>query len=188
MKTIAILSAAAALATTMALPAMAGDMNKDGAKGAMRTHAMHQNRMGQRAMGQRSMQRDARMQGGAMQQRDANGGWNNNGWDNARRDDGNWDRDDSGFWPADVAAGAVGVAAGVAGAAVNTAGAIATAPFQDTYAYDNRGDADDYGNVNYQYGQNGYYGDWNSYAARNGLVCQPGTWFKGPDGRRQICQ
>jgi hypothetical protein len=35
--------------------------------------------------------------------------------------------------------------------------------------------------------------NWNngwhdSYAARNGFVCQPGTWFKGEDGRRHICQ
>jgi hypothetical protein len=27
-----------------------------------------------------------------------------------------------------------------------------------------------------------------SYAARNGFVCQPGTWFKGEDGRRHLCQ
>jgi hypothetical protein len=27
-----------------------------------------------------------------------------------------------------------------------------------------------------------------SWAARNGFVCQPGTWFKGEDGRRHICQ
>jgi hypothetical protein len=28
----------------------------------------------------------------------------------------------------------------------------------------------------------------NSHAARNGFACQPGTWFKGEDGRRRICQ
>ena len=22
----------------------------------------------------------------------------------------------------------------------------------------------------------------------NGFVCQPGTWFKGEDGRRHLCQ
>jgi hypothetical protein len=55
------------------------------------------------------------------------------------------------------------VAAGVAGAAIGTAGAIATAPFR--------------GNSNSQ-----------SYAQRNGFVCQPGTWFRGEDGRRHICQ
>jgi hypothetical protein len=67
---------------------------------------------------------------------------------------------DSGFWPGDVAAGVVG-------GAIGTAGAIATAPFRnDTYAYyDNR-----------------------PYSARNGFVCQPGTTFRGEDGRRHICQ
>jgi hypothetical protein len=40
----------------------------------------------------------------------------------------------------------------------------------------------------------GWHDSWNStpysdsYAARNGFVCQPGTWFKGDDGRRHICQ
>ena len=28
----------------------------------------------------------------------------------------------------------------------------------------------------------------NGYAARNGFVCQPGTWFRGEDGRRHLCQ
>lgn len=76
-------------------------------------------------------------------------------------------RDDSGFWPADVAAGVVG-------GAIGTAGAIATAPFRgDSYAYYN----------------SGYRGGYDqSYAARNGFVCQPGTWFKGEDGRRHLCQ
>jgi hypothetical protein len=27
-----------------------------------------------------------------------------------------------------------------------------------------------------------------AYARNNGFVCQPGTWFKGEDGRRHICQ
>ena len=27
-----------------------------------------------------------------------------------------------------------------------------------------------------------------AYAARNGIVCRPGTWVKGEDGRRHICQ
>jgi hypothetical protein len=66
----------------------------------------------------------------------------------------------TGFWPGDVAAG-------VAGAAIGTAGAIATAPF--------RGNS------------NAYYNS-QSYAQRNGFVCQPGTWFRGEDGRRHICQ
>jgi hypothetical protein len=82
---------------------------------------------------------------------------------------------DNGFWPANAAAGIVG-------GAVATAGAIATAPFRgaDAYAYDN--------------GYNDYYGygyggrDWKTYAARNGLACTPGTWIKGEDGRRYLCQ
>ena len=98
-------------------------------------------------------------------------GWNdhanwNNGWNDSWNDNG-WDRHDSGFWPGDVAADVVG-------GAVGTAAAIATAPFRgDSYAYYN----------------DGYRGGYNqSWAARNGFVCQPGTWFKGEDGRRHICQ
>jgi hypothetical protein len=79
------------------------------------------------------------------------GNWDSNGWD----------RRDTGFWPGDVAAGAVG-----------TAAEIATSPFRgDDYAYYNSGPT---------------YND--SYAARNAFVCQPGTWFRGEDGRRHICQ
>jgi hypothetical protein len=51
------------------------------------------------------------------------------------------------------------VAAGVAGAAVGTAAGIAAAPFGGA-----------------------------AYARQNGFVCQPGTWFRGEDGRRHICQ
>jgi hypothetical protein len=43
----------------------------------------------------------------------------------------------------------------------------------------------------YDYGTyvNGFNGGWNqSYAERNGFVCSPGTWFKGEDGRRHMCQ
>jgi len=59
---------------------------------------------------------------------------------------------------------AADTAAGIAGAAIGTAGAIATAPFRDSYAYD-RGDY-----------------------RRQGFTCEPGTWFRGPDGRRHPCQ
>jgi hypothetical protein len=90
---------------------------------------------------------------------DRDSGWHDS-WNDNRRD--RRDRG-SGFWPGDVAAGVVG-------GAIGTAGAIATAPFRgDAYAYDTRG---------YDQG----------YAARNGFVCQPGTWFKGEDGRRHLCQ
>jgi hypothetical protein len=27
-----------------------------------------------------------------------------------------------------------------------------------------------------------------AYARRNGFVCTPGTWFRGEDGRRHLCQ
>lgn len=94
----------------------------------------------------------------------------------------NWNRTHTGFWPADaagdVAGAAVGTAGAIAGAAVGTAGAIATAPFRgwdNSYAYDS--------------GYAGPYGwDHRTYAQRNGFVCTPGTWFKGEDGRRHICQ
>jgi len=34
-----------------------------------------------------------------------------------------------------------------------------------------------------------YYGNgWNDYAARNGIVCQPGTYFRGQDGLQHLCQ
>jgi hypothetical protein len=102
-----------------------------------------------------------------------NDDWNNNGhgntgWHDSRQDTWNDNRHDSGFWPGDVAAGVVG-------GAVGTAGAIAAAPFRggDSYAYYNDGTR---------------RGHDDSYAARNGFVCQPGTWFKGEDGRRHPCQ
>jgi hypothetical protein len=69
------------------------------------------------------------------------------------------------------------VAGNVVGGAVATAGTIATAPFR---AFDNS-----YANY-YGYGYGGR--DWKTYAAHNGLACTPGTTFKGPDGRRQLCQ
>jgi|SRR3954454_3093316 hypothetical protein len=74
---------------------------------------------------------------------------------------------DSAFWPTDAAAGVVG-------GALSTAGAIATAPFRhDSYAYSD--------------GYDGYYGrPYGGY--NNGFVCQPGTTFRGEDGRRHICQ
>ena len=100
----------------------------------------------------------------------------------AYSNDNRWDRRyDSGFWPADVAAGVVG-------GAVGTAAAIATAPFRgDAYAYYND-DSDGY------YTSNGYRGgphqDYarDSYATRNWFACQPGSWFRGEDGLMHICQ
>jgi hypothetical protein len=51
------------------------------------------------------------------------------------------------------------VAAGGAGGAAGTAAAIATSPVGG-----------------------------GAYARRNGFVCVPGTWFRGEDGRRHLCQ
>jgi hypothetical protein len=65
-----------------------------------------------------------------------------------------------------------GIAAGiVAGSVLGGAYGYYGAPayYGDSYAYDNGG-------------YNGYYND------PNGFVCQPGTWFRGEDGRRHLCQ
>jgi hypothetical protein len=64
-------------------------------------------------------------------------------------------------------------------AAVGPAGTAAPAPYRgwgNSYAA--------YGG----YGGTGWNGDWNSYAARNGIVCRPGTYIKGDDGLRHPCQ
>jgi hypothetical protein len=37
-------------------------------------------------------------------------------------------------------------------------------------------------------GEMGWHGNWNAYAARNGIVCRPGTYFRGADGLRHLCQ
>jgi hypothetical protein len=66
-----------------------------------------------------------------------------------------------------------GIAAGiVAGSVLGGAYGYYGAPayYGDSYAYDDGG-----------YGS-GYYND------PNGFVCQPGTWFRGADGRRHLCQ
>jgi hypothetical protein len=79
-----------------------------------------------------------------------------------------------------------GIAAGlVAGAVIGGAGyygsGYSPGYYDDSYAYDNSDNSYAYGN-----GYNGAYD--NGYAARNGFVCQPGTWFRGEDGRRHLCQ
>jgi len=65
---------------------------------------------------------------------------------------------------------AADTAAGIAGAAIGTAGAIATAPFRNTYAYDHD-----------RYVHERDFGP-------SGFACRPGTWFRGEDGRRHLCQ
>ncbi|MGY3074225.1 hypothetical protein ACVWZZ_000596 [Bradyrhizobium sp. LM6.10] len=82
--------------------------------------------------------------------------------------------------------GPVATAGAVAGAAVGTAAAVASAPFRswdNSYAYDNSG-----GYGSYNRGGQAWYGNWDTYAARNGIVCRPGTRVKGDDGRQHICQ
>jgi len=131
--------------------------------------------------------------------------------------DNNWERRDSGFWPADVVGGAIGTAGAVAGTAIGTAGAIATAPFggpnynrgpyysdASGYPYGNRhryGSAyGSYASMNYDSGWNdpGYVGEYKyngvavpasaSYDARNGFACRPGTVTRLANGQRQFCQ
>lgn len=160
MRKIALVGAAAALATALSGPALAK---------SVKTHHMARDQ-------QMAQQTNAGWNNGW------NSGWTNNGWNN------DWNRRGTGFWPADIAAGAVGTAAGIAGAAVGTAGAIATAPFRtaDAYAYDPGPYR--FSQPTYDRGQNGYYGNWDSYATRNGLACRPGTMFKGADGLMRPCQ
>jgi len=187
-----LLSAAASLVLSAALagPVLAKDAQRDHAPKQMMQKQMTQKqaRMNPHRMQQRHMayRNDTMVRrGGDMAYRNDNNDWNNNnnGWnDNYAWND---DRRESGFWPGDVAAGIVGGAVATAGAAVDTAGAIATAPFRsnpdDSYAYYNDGANS---------GWNGFDNGWNrqTYAQRNGFVCQPGSWFKGEDGRPHLCQ
>jgi hypothetical protein len=54
--------------------------------------------------------------------------------------------------------------------------------YNDSYAYDPGYSTDIDPNV-------GYINTYdNGYAVRNGFVCQPGTWFRGQDGRNHLCQ
>jgi Ni/Co efflux regulator RcnB len=122
------------------------------------------------------------------------------------RFDRGYQRNDSGFFPVDIAAGVVG-------GAVATAGAIATAPFggpnyayNDDYAYNDgygyrRGYRDSYASVN-NYGRVGAYATapylnpyennqnaWQGpFARRNDFVCVPGTVFTNENGIRTLCQ
>ncbi len=110
-----------------------------------------------------------------------------------------WNRPmNSGFAPLDfagnVVGGAVGTAGAIAGTAVGTAGAIAAAPFgagpygyRGAYAYQPDYASNEAYDTPYSY--NGTALQYSqSYAARNGFVCQPGTWFKNAYGQRQLCQ
>jgi hypothetical protein len=70
---------------------------------------------------------------------------------------------------------------------------------RNAYAYDNSNNnsfgtgyahSDYYANAHAGHGWNGIYSNSynNSYAARNGFVCEPGSLFHGEDGRRHRCQ
>lgn len=165
-----ILSAAAIAITALATPAMAQSV----ADGPARCQSVMPN--ANCAPGASTASRDVRYRQRQAAYRDIT--YRRNG-------DNSWNRRDDGFFPLNaagaVAGAAVGTAAAVTGAAVGTAAAVASAPFRgwdNSYAYDNR----------YAYGDRGWTGDWGTYAARNGIVCRPGTWFKGADGLQHICQ
>jgi hypothetical protein len=51
------------------------------------------------------------------------------------------------------------------------------------WGYGGRG----YSNAMYG-GETAWHGNWNTYATRNGIVCRPGTYFKGDDGLQHLCQ
>jgi hypothetical protein len=54
---------------------------------------------------------------------------------------------------------------------------IGAAPgFNNTFAFDNGYDGDS------------NYAERDSYARRNNFICQPGSWVRGEDGSRHICQ
>ncbi|MBR0952900.1 hypothetical protein [Bradyrhizobium canariense] len=158
-----LLGAAVIAASALATPAMAQAVVNNPARcSAQFPNANCQN------LGQGNPYTDSGYRHRRVSYRQTNGDWNND-----------WNRSRTGFWPTDVAAG-------VAGAAIGTAGAIATAPFRamdDSYAYDN-GPDNSWDNRGWD--NRGW--DSRSYAQRNGFVCTPGTWFKGEDGRRHICQ
>jgi Ni/Co efflux regulator RcnB len=149
---------AAALVVALASPVMAQDAPRDQTQKHMR---MTPHRANQRhtAYRQGNMARKNMAQNRNMTRDNMAYRNDNNGWNNG------WNN--PAFWPGDIAAGVAGGAAATADAAVNTAGAIAAAPFAP------------FGGDPYAYYNNGY---------NNGLVCQPGTWFRGEDGRRHICR
>jgi len=177
-------AAALVLSSTLASPIMAQDAPRGYAQKQTRMNPdrMHQ----QRSMANRNdnmARRNTVRRNDDMAYRNdptgQNNNWNNNyAWNDGRRD--------SGFWPGAVAGAAVG-------GAVGTAGAIATAPFRgsDSYAYYNPGPSTYYNpGPNPNSGWSGYNSGWNgqTYAQRNGFVCEPGTLFKGEDGRQHPCQ
>ncbi|HEX7883449.1 MAG TPA: hypothetical protein VF499_12000 [Afipia sp.] len=183
MNKVGFFAAAAAVTALVATPALAQDTAKP--RPAMQGKTDKQiKHMKHSSSHTKHMKHSARMQSrdgaymrtASRDRLDNRGDWNNRGWDNR----------DTGFWPGNVVAGAVGTAGAVAATAAGTAGAIATAPFggpyregyRDTYAYGpGYVDTYAYNGVAIPYSPN--------YAARNGFMCQPGTFIKGT---RTLCQ
>lgn len=172
MKKVTLLAAAAAVSALIATPVLAQDSAQPRAGKSMKTSHMKQHHASTKHMKHHA--RGDRMSTNRVAHRER-------GWDNR----------DNGFWPGAVAAGAVGTAGAVAATAVGTAGAIATAPFggpyyrggygyRDAYAYSPMG----YYDVGYNYDGVAIATSPN-YAARNGFVCQPGTFIKGT---QTLCQ
>jgi hypothetical protein len=161
-----ILGAAAVVATALASPAMAQEViYNPGYCAQFYPNANCQNKGPGNPYTGDYQRRTAYRDSGYRQ--DWNQGWNN-GWDQS------WN-EDRGFAPGNA------------------------------FAYDNRNygngydsngvgygayaHSDYYANAHAGHGYNGIYGNSNNtYAARNGLVCEPGSIFRGEDGRRHRCQ
>lgn len=180
------LAAAAATAMLIAAPAMTPAVAKD-----MKNSSQHMHRH----MSDRQAMRMHRHHGRHMNHK------SDRRYDRGATYRDEWNRPmNTGFAPldfaGDVVGGAVGTAGAIAGTAIGTAGAVAAAPFgagpygyrgayayEPEYAYNDRYDYDapyTYNGTAIQTSQ--------SYAARNGFVCQPGTWYTNSYGKRQICQ
>ena len=192
-------AAAAILTSLIATPVLAKDMSD----GSQTTVMKQQTKKPNARMSDRRGNTDARF---------------DRGYDDSYRGyDNRYSRNDSGFFPVDIAAGIVG-------GAVNTAGAIATAPFGGPGYANNDGYRNDGYRNNGGYGYRAGYRDTNAsitnyprvgafgtapytnptdynnrmsrddgffgqtYAQRNGIVCEPGTVYTNLNGIRTLCQ
>lgn len=182
MKKVSFFAAAAAVTALVATPALAQDTAKPRSAMQGKTDKSKQIKPVKHSSKQtKPMKQSARMPGRDGAYMRAAGPDRMEVRRDARNDRG-WDNRSTGFWPADVVGGAIGTAGAVATTAVGTAGAIATAPFggpyRDSYAYGpGYVDTYSYNGVAMPYSSN--------YAARNGFMCEPGTFIKGT---RNICQ
>ncbi|MBB5052509.1 hypothetical protein HNQ36_002483 [Afipia massiliensis] len=179
MKKVSFFAAAAAVTALVATPALAQDTAKP--RSAMQGKTDKSKQIKPVKHSSKPMKQSARMPGRDGAYMRAAGPDRMEVRRDARNDRG-WDNRSTGFWPADVVGGAIGTAGAVATTAVGTAGAIATAPFggpyRDSYAYGpGYVDTYSYNGVAMPYSSN--------YAARNGFMCEPGTFIKGT---RNICQ